>query len=80
MARRIKVEVNVSRDARNSIFLWAASLIAIAILWAATSLDLVPVFPDEWTLPILGLLLALNAIEIAGLVLKRRSRNEESER
>lgn len=71
-----KAEEIMSKDARNSIFLWAASLIAIGILWIPASLDVMPVVPDGWILPILGLLLLLNVIEIGGLIWKRRSRND----
>ena len=63
----------MTEDARNSIYLWAASLAVFGFLWADISFDLLPSMPNEWTPWIIGGTLLLNLVQMALHFWRRRS-------
>lgn len=58
--------IEMSRDLKNSILLWAGTLAVFGLFWAWLHFGLGPDIPDQWVNPILGILIALNVL---GLVL-----------
>lgn len=63
----------MTEDARNSIYLWVASLAVFGFLWADITFDLLPSMSNEWTPWILGGTLLLNLVQMAFQFWRRRS-------
>lgn len=64
----------MSRDAKNSILLWAGALAFFGLFWASLHFKIGPDIPDRWLWPMLGVLFALNvAKSVWEFVRKRRA-------
>ena len=50
----------MSRDARNSIILWAGTLALIGVFWALLQLDIGARIPDHWVWPMMAVVIGLN--------------------
>ena len=53
----------MSRDAKNSIGLWIGTLVFVGLFWAALHFDVGVGIPDRWLHPLLGVVIALNALQ-----------------
>ncbi|GMN03080.1 hypothetical protein MTsPCn3_18110 [Erythrobacter sp. MTPC3] len=68
----------MTEDARNSIYLWVASLAVFGFLWADIKFDLLPSLSTEWTPWIFGGVLLLNLLQMAfGFWRRRLSRSSD---
>lgn len=47
----------MSRDAKNSIILWAGTLAFIGVFWALLQLDIGAQIPDRWVWPMMAVVI-----------------------
>ena len=52
----------MSADLKNSILLWVGTLALFGLFWSALHFDVGPDTPDQWLLPIFGILVVLNGL------------------
>jgi hypothetical protein len=50
----------MSRDAKNSIILWAGTLALMGVVWALLQLDIGAHIPDRWVWPMMAVVIGLN--------------------
>lgn len=53
----------MSRDAKNSIILWAGTLAFVGVLWALLHFDVGANIPDRWLWPVVGTLMGVNVVK-----------------
>ena len=53
----------MSRDAKNSIFLWVGTLVGVGLFWAFVHFDIGANVPDRWLWPILGIVIGANVLK-----------------
>jgi apolipoprotein N-acyltransferase len=64
----------MSRDAKNSIFLWVGTLAFFGLFWVSLRFDIFPRIPDRWMGPAFGLTIAANVLGFVwSYVLKRKA-------
>ncbi len=62
----------MSRDAKNSIILWAGTLAFIGAFWALLQLDIGTHIPDRWVWPMMAIVIGLNVARSIWDYLRRR--------
>ena len=65
----------MSRDARNSILLWAGALAFAGLLWAIRRFDIAANIPDRLLWPIVGILIGVNVVANVWNYAHKRRRN-----
>jgi len=63
----------LSKDARNSIYLWAGSLAFFGLFWAALHFDWLSGMPDRWLWLLVGIVAGINVAQAAWGFWKRRA-------
>jgi hypothetical protein len=63
----------MSRDAKNSIILWAGALAFIAAFWTLLQLDIGAHIPDRWVWPMMAVVIGLNVAKSIWDYLRRRN-------
>ncbi len=65
----------MSQDAKNSIFLWAGTLVFVGLFWAALHFDIGPDIPDSWLGPMLAIVIGANVVRSAWDYFSKRRGN-----
>lgn len=53
----------MGKDLKNSILLWAGTLVFIGLFWAALHFDVAASIPDRWLWPMFGIMIGLNVLK-----------------
>ena len=64
----------MSRDAKNSILLWVATLAFFGVFWAFSHFGMAPNAPDGWQWPMFLLLVGVNVVRFAWGFFHKRPR------
>jgi len=59
----LKRDAAMSRDARNSIILWAGTLAFIGVFWVFLHFDIGADIPDHWLWPTVGVLIGVDVVK-----------------
>lgn len=65
----------MSRDAKNSILLWAGTLAFVGLFWAGLHFEIGPRIPDRWLGPVLGIVIGLNLLKFLWDFVRKRKAN-----
>ena len=63
----------MSRDAKNSIILWAGTLALVGVFWAFLHFDIGADLPDRWLWPMLGIVMGVNVVKSIWDYFRRRN-------
>ena len=63
----------MSRDAKNSIILWAGTLAFVGVFWASLHFDIGADIPDRWLWPMVGIVFGANVVRSIWHFLRRRN-------
>lgn len=63
----------MSRDAKNSIILWAGTLAFVGLFWAFLHFDIAPDIPDRWLWPMVGIVIVANVAKSIWDYFRRRN-------
>lgn len=63
----------MSRDARNSIILWAATLAFVGVFWALLHFEVAANIPDRWLGPMVGILIGVHVVKAIWDYFRRRN-------
>lgn len=65
----------MSRDAKNSIILWAGTLAFIGLFWTLAHFDVGADIPDGWLWPIWGIVIGANVLKSMWDYFRKRKTN-----
>ncbi len=63
----------MSRDAKNSIILWAGTLAFVGVFWALLHFEVAANIPDRWLGPMVGILIVVNVLKAIWDHFRRRN-------